>query len=108
MRVNKSGEEGLKKLARAGEKVVKYETRLASYASEDSVTQADGLEKQLKSLSSWTDHPKLRGVRKRRMNDHRFYITGRNTDCRYTLIHVVVIKRDEEDRAEDSSFQSKI
>ncbi len=85
-----------------------YIARLVQHASEDSVDSAGGLHQLLQPLLSWQHDPELRRVRKVRIGRHRFYVTGQHTDCTYTICYIKIHKRAEENREEDSSFQSQI
>ena len=61
-----------------------------------------------KPVDVWQKHPKLSIVRKYRAGRHRFYFIGEHTDCNYTVIYVLVSKRNEDDRPEENNFQKKL
>jgi hypothetical protein len=106
LRSNKVGDEGLERLRRSGEQ--KFLKKLIRLAEEADIDVVGGIEPLLRDLSDWRHRPELRIVRKYRIGNHRVYLTGRNTDCRYTIVYVKVNKKSDVDREETEDFRSKI
>jgi hypothetical protein len=104
---NQVGDEGFQAILHAGD-TTNYEDRLAGMAASDSAQAANGLHTRLEPISSWRHDEDLRKVRKYRSGGHRFYVKGRHTDCRYTVIYVKVNKKAEVDPEESGRFQGKI
>ena len=103
---NSVADEGFDKLRRIGEP--NHERQLARLAAEDNTHQANGLGLRLPVIKDWQGKPGLCDVKKRRCGSHRVYIVGRHTDCKYTVIYVMVNKRKEDDTPEDKQFQNKL
>ena len=106
LRSNESGNEGLDQLRKSGE--TKFVKKLVKLANDDSVTAQNGLSLFLEPILSWQHDPNLRQVRKYRIGNHRVYVLGQHTDCRYTLVYVKVNKRANENREEWPEFKNKI
>lgn len=84
------------------------ERKYALLAGEDSVEVPNGLWKLMHPVSDWATNDVLRGVRKVKSGRHRLYFIGWHTDCQYTLVYLLVNKRDEGDTPGDTAFQNRV
>ena len=84
------------------------ERKYALLAGEDSVEVPNGLWKLMHPVSDWSANDTLRSVRKVKSGRHRLYFVGRHTDCQYTLVYLLVNKRDEDDTPGDATFQNRV
>jgi len=82
--------------------------RICKLATDDSTAKAAGFALVLKQVRAWAKKPKIKWVRKYRIGDDRYYVTGRHTDCHYTICHIMLNKRKEDDKPFDKQFQKMI
>lgn len=83
-------------------------TRLLRMANEDNLEKGESLNAVLRNVADWISDAELKGIRKYRIGRHRFYVQGRNTDCLYTVIFVLINKKDADDKPERKDFQNKL
>ncbi len=102
---NPTADEGFEQLRHIGQP--NHESNLARMADEDSPEQNASLGLLIKDVSEWSKLT-IRSVKKYRKGRHRFFIVGHHTQCKYTVICVMVNKRDEDDNARDKIYQKKI
>ena len=69
---------------------------------------ANGLGLIMHTVDDWATIKELKSVKKVRFGRHRFYITGKHTDCQYRVVFMLVNKRDADDQADKKWFQDPI
>lgn len=106
MLTNLTAEAALERIG--GKEKERCEQRLARYAAAADVDRKEGMELLINTVADWAKIDELRGVRKLRIGRHRFYITGKHTDCRYSLCFVLVSKRAKDDQPWTKRFQEMI
>lgn len=82
--------------------------RLVELAAADCVEFGAGLELMLDRVDDWAKGPDLKWVRKYTLSRHRLYITGRHSDCKYVVCHVMLFKRVEDDKPDTKKFKKMI
>ena len=84
------------------------EKRLANLAETDSRTAENGLGKVLNTVDDWAKDPVLSQVKKYRIGRHRFYLTGRHTECRYFVRCVMPFKKEADDTPQKKVFKERV
>ena len=106
IQTNATADAGFEEMGKADKS--RFEKKLFKFADADSVVAAGGLALQLHSVDDWSKDDTLKGVRKFRSGRHRFYVTGRHTDCQYLVCFILVSKRDADDKPGTPKFQKVI
>ena len=85
-----------------------WETDLAEWAAEENENTKGAYDVRLYEVHPFKKHSLLKYVRKICLGRHRAYSCGKHTDCQYTIFHVILFKRDEEDQPGSPTFQKRM
>lgn len=86
----------------------KWEKKLVRFAGVADVNKAEGLEAVLCQVDDWSKIPDLKFLRKWRIGNHRVYVAGQNTDCRYIVQATLLNKKDQDDKPKTEKYQKMI